>query len=342
MYDTKRRADLRTSNGQARVESPEQKRQREQYEQYETNRRYAKETVLPILRGVAAAGQIGNFIPYPVAQAIGKGSNIAATALDVYGAIDDYSRGNNRDAAMQAGFALGDILLSPSVGALAHIDRNTDQIRRGTNALRAESDVLEKGLAKPITLSDDVVVPTTPAYKPSQETADLIAKARAEYFAKQDAPKARNRAAGENYTDMFANEEGTFSNANWNEQAAKFVSTGEEGGRELYPHAAEILLPNEFNAYAKGRQAAGIPMDQIKEEFTEIARKQHGKKLNKMIQGMYPKKTSQFDFPFPKLNKYGGNIPKYNYGGMIGNIGDEVDLSPEEMEYYRSLGYEFE
>jgi hypothetical protein len=60
--------------------------------------------------------------------------------------------------------------------------------------------------------------------------------------------------------------------------------------------------------------------------------------------GAVPRGLPQGPSPLP-----GGPVPQsplrfplYQQGGPIGNVGDELDLSPEEIRYYESLGYQFE
>lgn len=51
---------------------------------------------------------------------------------------------------------------------------------------------------------------------------------------------------------------------------------------------------------------------------------------------LYRKRITPNELVRKKLNNIKAN------GGLIGNIGDEIDLTPEEINYYRSIGYEFE
>jgi hypothetical protein len=50
--------------------------------------------------------QLGNFVPHPAAQAIGKIGSISGVAVDSYQAYDEFKKGNYKDAAINAGSAV--------------------------------------------------------------------------------------------------------------------------------------------------------------------------------------------------------------------------------------------
>ena len=47
--------------------------------------------------------QLGNFVPHPIGQAIGKTGNVLGSAIDLYQAYDSAKEGNYLDAAINAG-----------------------------------------------------------------------------------------------------------------------------------------------------------------------------------------------------------------------------------------------
>ena len=54
---------------------------------------------------VATVAELGNFIPHPVGQAIGKAGAITSTGLAIRKAKKEYDKGNYKNAAINLGFA---------------------------------------------------------------------------------------------------------------------------------------------------------------------------------------------------------------------------------------------
>jgi hypothetical protein len=62
-----------------------------------------KKNILAPLDVTTDIMQLGNFVPHPIGQTIGKIGNVAGSVLDAYQAVDDFSEGNYTDAAINAG-----------------------------------------------------------------------------------------------------------------------------------------------------------------------------------------------------------------------------------------------
>jgi hypothetical protein len=73
--------------------------------QQQETERISKELSKNFIQGadvVSDVMQLGNFIPHPVGQAIGKVGNVAGAAIDAYQAVDDFSQGDYTGAAINA------------------------------------------------------------------------------------------------------------------------------------------------------------------------------------------------------------------------------------------------
>lgn len=110
------------------------------------------------------------------------------------------------------------------------------------------------------------------------------------------------------------------------------------------PFPIPLKSTSNINTGLSIESLIGYPKDynaQYSPRYNHVTYRNNGKvnylNLSKQeSEDLYKKKITPNELVIKKLNNVKAN------GGLIGNIGDEVELTPEQIRYYKSLGYEFE